>query len=367
MTSQAANDFLQVGVVGSGRIVERAHLVVLGEMPDVRVIGLVDSDGERAQEMARRFGIPVVCPGMDELLNLDLDVVLVACPNHLHAAMSIAALEAGAHVLCEKPMATSSAKAMAMAEAAEYSGRELMIGFTNRFRPEVVALADAIREGHLGEIVSIRCGWLRQSGIPGLGTWFTDSAQAGGGALTDLGSHMIDLALWLGGKQELLSASCVVDRKMNAQVEAAWYAPIGPLAAASGDVEVSARGFVILDGPLDVFVEVSWACAVPHDRTYIHLIGEKGSARLETVFGFSPSGHRPEYPLQIWVNGQPATQKIAGSADLLQPYRDQWRHFIDSLNAGRSLHSWLHDSLATVRVVEAMYQSANQTAADGAI
>ncbi|MFZ6027905.1 MAG: Gfo/Idh/MocA family protein [Chloroflexota bacterium] len=352
---------MRLGIVGAGRIVERAHLPVLAAMPDVHVAGLFDPDMERARELAQRFEIPNTCRSLDELLNLTLDAVLIACPNHLHAATSIAALEAGAHVLCEKPMATNSADAQAMAAACERHGRELMIGFTNRFRPEVVALEEAVRAGRLGTITGIRCGWLRRAGIPGIGTWFTDAGRSGGGALVDLGSHMVGLAVWLGGKHAIVTASCVTQTAYGDSESAGWYrsADTGP---GRCDVETGASGFVVLDGPLDLFVEVSWACAVPHDRTYLHVIGKRGVAKLETVFGFSPQGERPDYPLQMWLDGASKPEQAAGSTDLLQPYRDQWRCFLNGIQNGRSLRAWLQEDLAGVQVIEAMYRAAKQVA-----
>jgi predicted dehydrogenase len=352
----------RVGVIGAGRIVERVHLPFLLAMPQVAVVALCDPDRARAQALAERYGVPIACGNTEELFDLDLDVVLIACPNHLHAQMSIAALNAGCHVLCEKPMATRLDQAEAMVAAAERAGRELMIAFTNRFRPEVIALQQAIQAGLLGEIRAIRCGWLRRSGVPGANTWFTNRAESGGGVLTDLGSHMLDLAIWLGGQRHLRRACCVVDRSLAPGAQADWYAPINVERAGVSDVEISAHGFAIFDGPLDVLVEVSWACAVPYDQTYLHLTGTQGIARLETLFGFSPSGHRPEYPLRLWTSGEAEPRMIRGATDVFQPYHDQLTYFFDSIERGHSLRPWLYDSLATVQTITALYAAAEQPA-----
>jgi len=328
----------------------------------VALAAVYDPDGERAAELAARFEIPQVCDSVDALLSQRLDIVLVACPNHLHASMTVAALEAGAHVLCEKPMALNTAEAETMLAAMERTGRSLMIGFTNRFRPEVVALQQAVAQGRLGEITAIRCGWLRRAGVPGLGTWFTSTSRAGGGVLTDLGSHMLDLGLWLGDKHDLLTTCCVVDHAIRGGAQASWYTADSQ-SGGERNVEVSAAGMAVLAGPLNLFVEVSWDCAVPHDQTYLQLIGERGSARLETVFGFSPSGHRPAHPLTIWQSDQQAPELVAGADDLLQPYRDQWRFFVDTVRSGGDLRPWLRASRTTVQVIEAMYASAAQLAA----
>ena len=354
---------LRIGFIGAGRIVERVHLPILNAMPEVVVVGLYDQDLRRAQTLASEFSIPKVCRSLDELFGLGADIAVVACPNDLHAEMSVSALKANMHVLCEKPMATSVAGAKAMIEAAEHAGRELLIGSTNRFRPDIEALQKAIQEGKLGEIRTIRCGWLRRKGIPGIGTWFTSRAQAGGGVLTDLGSHMIDLAIWLGGRRRLISAQCALDRFCSDLDQASWYKESIPAAQGAAvrrnlDVEITASGFAIFEGPLNVFIEVSWSSAVPHDQTYLHVMGSQGMARLETLFGLSPQGRRPERPLQLWTDASSEPHMIEGPVDALQPYRSEWKFFINSLMNGHSLRPWLSDGLAMMELIEAFYKSA---------
>jgi predicted dehydrogenase len=353
------SNLLHVGVIGAGRIVERVHLPLLIKMPEIIVVGIFDPKEQQASALANLFGIPNVCRSLEELFGLNLDIALVACPNHLHAQSSIAALEANIHVLCEKPMATSYIEAKAMVESAMHSGRELMIAFSNRFRPETLALSKLIQEGKLGKITSIRCGWLRHKGVPGADTWFTNRAIAGGGVLIDLGSHLIDLALLLSGRPQLLSCtSCLIDQSVNANSQASWYLPTNATSEANCDVEISASAFAVFDGPLDLFIEVSWDRAVPQDITYLNVQGVYGLAQLETLFGLSPAGQRPERPLRIWIDNHSSVHEVAGSTSLLQPFQSQWEFFIRSISSGQSLRSQLQDSLATVQIVEAMYASA---------
>lgn len=353
----------RIGVIGVGRIVERAHIPILAQMPDVQITGLFDPDHNRATAIAQQQGIPRVCRSLEELLDLQLDIALVACPNFAHASASIAALEADIHVVCEKPMARTSAEARAMVEAAERAGRELLIAFPNRFRPEVLALQQAIQAERLGTINAIRAGWLRQQGVPGVGTWFTRREMAGGGALVDLGSHLIDLALWLSGQHKLLSACCLTEHAGSIPDQASWYQPDLTPSEAACDVEIRASGFAVLAGPVSLFVEAGWACAVPHDRTYLHVIGTHGSAQIETLFGFSPFGVRPQHPLQLWTSGEAQPTHVTGATDLLQPYRDQWDWFLQSLRNGRSLRHLLQENIATVQIIEAMYAAADHLAA----
>jgi predicted dehydrogenase len=361
MKERNGGDPFRIGVMGAGRICERVHLPLLAEMDNVVIGGIFDPDQHRARALSSLFNLPVVCRSASELLDLKLDAVLIACPNHLHAQMSIAALEAQKDVLCEKPMATRAADAEAMLNAAEASGRNLMIAYANRFRPEVVALYEAIQSKRLGEVKAIRCGWLRRNGVPGAGTWFTSREQSGGGVLTDLGSHLLDLVIWMCGRQRLRSASCVMDRQVDAHRQADWYLPENTGRDSNCDVETSATAFAVFDGPRDLFIEVSWACAVPYDRTYLEVIGDRGMARIDTLFGLSPNGLRPRHPLQIWADcEEEPTQPVAGSTDLLEPYRKQWEFFLKGVNNGYSSRSDLRDGLGMMRLIETMYDSARE-------
>lgn len=267
---------LRLGIIGAGHIVQQVHLPLLFQMPTITVEGLFDIDQSRNQELKKQYPEIKICQSLDELLDLHLEIVLVACPNYLHAPMSIAALKANAHVLCEKPMATTARDAQEMIEVANHTGKKLMIAFANRFRPEIIALKQAIHAGVLGEITAIRCGWLRQKGVPGIGTWFTQQKYAGGGALTDLGSHLIDLGLYLSGHHQMRHASAVLSRDVDAEDQAHWYTSHTLNGGASCNVEVSASGLVAFEGTFNVFVDVSWSCSVPNDYVYIHTFGKRG-------------------------------------------------------------------------------------------
>jgi oxidoreductase len=346
-------------VVGAGRIVERVHLPLLRERTDVDLACLYDPDRARAAELASALGVARACGSLDELADERLDVALVAAPNYVHAGTSARLLAAGVHVLCEKPMALSSSEARVLCAAAVRSERELMIAFPSRFRPEVVALREAVAQGSLGELRSVRCSWLRRGGVPG--SWFTSRALSGGGALTDLGSHLVDVALSLAGPRRVERACAVLDAGLDAAAHAGWYASAQP-ATGVGDVEVGARCLAVCDGGLDLSLEVSWAAAVPEDRTVIEVTGTRGSARLDTLFGLSPAGRRRARPLRLWCEGWPTARSLAGSLDVLQPYRALWAFFIDSLRGGRSLRPMLAEARAGVDVVAAWYAAAGRAA-----
>ncbi|WP_235439909.1 Gfo/Idh/MocA family protein [Paenibacillus sp. DMB20] len=158
---------LKLGVVGTGNIFRSAHLPAWLEHPEIEVVALCDVVQERAQKLADEHGIALVYTNYRELLRHgDIDAVDICTPNHYHSEVAVAALKAGIHVFCEKPDAVNPEKAEEMADAAAASGKVLMTMRNNRFTPASQYLKRYINEGHMGEIYTGRCGWLRRRGIP---------------------------------------------------------------------------------------------------------------------------------------------------------------------------------------------------------
>ena len=198
-----------------------------------------------------------------------LDVVSVATPNKLHMPLTVAALEAGCHVLCEKPMALSAAEAHKMLGAAERAARRLMINFSYRFNEQSQALKERVDAGELGEIYFGRTIWHRRRGLPRFGGWFGQKAISGGGPLIDLGVHRLDLALWLMGYPKPV------------WVMGGAYKPIASaLAQAQGveyDVEDLAVAMIRFENGAMLVVEASWAANVQErELMETRLLGTKG-------------------------------------------------------------------------------------------
>jgi predicted dehydrogenase len=265
----------------------RGHAPGYRAAPGVEVAALCDIKADRASAAAQELGIPKVYTDYREMLAQEkLDLVSVCSPNAFHAEMTIAALRAGAHVLCEKPMALTYADAQAMIAASREAGRSLTVGFHNRYRPEMRAVYDALRDGKLGKIYYAKASMLRRSGIPGYGSWFTNKDLAGGGALMDIGCHILDLALWMLGHPKPVSVS------------AATYAQFGPRAKGLGtwgsdhypagarfDVDDLATAFVRFEGGLTLTLEASWA-GHGTDGTRLQFFGAEGGIEYnDKLFG----------------------------------------------------------------------------------
>ncbi|MDP4085933.1 MAG: Gfo/Idh/MocA family oxidoreductase [Bacillota bacterium] len=196
---------LKIGVIGCGAIAERRHLPEYAFHQNVEIVAVCDINEDRVNEVAENYGAKAYTNFEELLSNSELDAVSVCLPNYLHAPVSIAALNAGVHVLCEKPMATSTEEAEAMIAAAEKNGKKLMIGHNQRFVPSHQKARQLIQSGEVGKIYSFRTafghggpeGW----SVDGKESWFFDKEKAFVGAMGDLGVHKTDLLRYLLGEE----------------------------------------------------------------------------------------------------------------------------------------------------------------------
>jgi predicted dehydrogenase len=192
---------IKIGVVGAGGML-KYHAAGF-RSAGAEIIAICDVNEEAAGKAAEREKIDRVFGGVGEMLRAcpELDAVSVIVPNKFHAPVTLQALKAGRHVFCEKPPATNARDVEAMASTAAKMKKTLMFNFNNRARPEAFAIMDYVRKGQVGRINSAQAKWIRRTGIPGFGGWFTTRAVSGGGPLIDL-LHMLDLALYFMGYPE---------------------------------------------------------------------------------------------------------------------------------------------------------------------
>jgi UDP-N-acetylglucosamine 3-dehydrogenase len=192
---------LRVAVIGCGAIAQRRHIPEYAENEHVELVAFSDPNSERAEEMAKRYGGKAFKDHDELLKEIKPDAVSVCTPNVTHAPISIAAAKAGAHVLVEKPMATSDEEAEQMIQAAKEAGVILMVGHNQRFMPPHVKAKEILQSGKLGKVISFRTsfghpgpeGW----SLDGRDSWFFRKEEAAMGAMGDLGVHKADLIRWL--------------------------------------------------------------------------------------------------------------------------------------------------------------------------
>jgi predicted dehydrogenase len=173
---------IRLGFIGAGGI-SRFHMAAAAKLADrVTLQAVCDINETAAEEKAEKYGIRFVYTDYKDLLaSPDIDAVIITLPNFLHAKVSVEALEAGKHVLCEKPMVTNAAEAHAVIRAWDQSGKQFMVSMNNRFRKAAQWIHHYVQSGKLGKVYYAKTGWIRRRGIPVWGTWFFDKNLSGGG------------------------------------------------------------------------------------------------------------------------------------------------------------------------------------------
>lgn len=249
----------RIGIVGCGGIANGKHLPSLKKLDNVEVVAFCDIVVERAEKAAREYGAEgaqVYSDYRELLKDQSLDIVHVLTPNDFHAEVTIAALEADKHVMCEKPMAKTAADARRMVEAAKRTGKKLTIGYNNRFRPDSLHLKKLVEEGQLGDIYFAKAHAIRRRAVP---TWgvFLDEEKQGGGPLIDIGTHALDLTLWMMNnyKPKVVLGTKYHELSQRENAANAW----GPWDPAKFTVEDSAFGMVVMENGATVMLESSWA------------------------------------------------------------------------------------------------------------
>jgi len=286
---------LQIGIIGCGGIATSKHLPALSLLGDLcELTAFCDVREARAAEAAAKYGVPGAKVHTDYrqlLADGSLDAVHVLTPNNAHAPITVAAFEAGKHVLVEKPMAATSSDALKMVAAAEKSGKKFTVGYQNRWRTEIQTLKSACQTGQLGEIYFAKAHAIRRKAVP---TWgvFQDKAQQGGGPLIDIGTHALDLTLWMMDNWKPKRVTGSVFAKLTDQTDGNLW---GPWDTKKFEVEDSAFGFIQMENGATVYLEASWILNMIHPReAATTLCGTKGGAEIlhnnELVFNRATHG-----------------------------------------------------------------------------
>jgi predicted dehydrogenase len=346
---------VRVGVIGVGWAGQR-HLAAYHALDEVQVVALAGLEEPARSALAGKYGIERHVARWEELLELDgIDAVSVAVPTFLHAPISIAALERGLHVLSEKPIARNEAEAHSMVEAARAAGRVLEVGFNHRERGDIYKLKDVIDAGRLGTPYYAKAWWLRRSGIPGLGSWFTSAALSGGGPLVDVGVHLLDYSLFLLGNPAVTAVSASTYDLLAS--DGFGFNPDSTKTSVAGstgfDVEDLATVFIRLQDGGTLLVEASWAAhRADGDEFGITIYGTKGGAEL-LVENYAPSGS-----LRIFTDdgGVPSETRLTARPG--GGHKAVVERFLTKIRSGR-WHE--HDGTAAIelaRIVDACYRSA---------
>ncbi|MBQ6789718.1 MAG: Gfo/Idh/MocA family oxidoreductase [Clostridia bacterium] len=250
---------VRVGIIGCGGIANGKHMPGLKNVKEAEMVAFCDLIIERAEKAAKEYGTPdakVYVDYKEMLEDKTIDVVHVCTPNRAHSFITVDALEAGKHVMCEKPMAINSVEALKMIDAAKRTGKKLTIGYQNRQRNDAQYLKNEALAGTFGDIYYARAIALRRRAVP---TWgvFLNEYEQGGGPLIDIGTHALDLSLWTMDNYKPKYCVGSVYHKLNDQTETAN--AFGDWDPEKFTVEDCAFGFVVMENGATISVESSWA------------------------------------------------------------------------------------------------------------
>jgi predicted dehydrogenase len=346
---------LRVGVIGVGWAGQQ-HLAAYHAREDAQIVALAGLEEPVRSKLAAKYAIEHDVASWEELIALgDLDAVSVAVPTFLHAPITIAALERGIHVLCEKPIARNAAEADAMVQAARAAGRVLDVAFNHRQRGDIQKLKSVIDEGALGRPYYAKAWWLRRTGIPTIGSWFTRADLAGGGPLVDIGVHVLDYSLFLLGNPEVRAVSAstydlLASRGFGSSPDSK---KTGATDAKTFDVEDLASVFIRLADGGTLLVEASWAAhRRDGDEFGITLYGTDGGAEL-IVDDYAPRGD-----LQLFGDDGGAAVSTKVPVKPGRAHKAVVEQFVDKVRAGDFGRHDGSGAAALARVVDACYLSA---------
>lgn len=341
---------IKVAVIGTGNI-SREHIGAYLKNPNVELYAFCDIREPQLKLMGETYGVTRLYTDKDVMLKElpEIDAVSVCTWNSQHAPCTIAALKAGKHVLCEKPMATSAAEAMEMKKAAEESGKLLMIGFVRRYGNDADILQDFIKNDYFGELYYAKATYLRRNGSPG--GWFGDKSRSAGGPLIDLGVHVIDLTRYLLGNPKPVSVYGATFHKLGDRrgiKDKRGYTASSAVGDEPFDVEDFASAMIRYDNGAVVSVEASFSLNIQKDEGKIQLFGTKAGAMID-----------PEVSLFTELNGYMSNvsfnTQTALSFDGL--FGNEINHFVSCVQDGIACKSPAEDGITLMKILDAIYES----------
>jgi len=333
---------LRVGIIGAGGIARAAHMPGYQAQSNVDVVAVCDVVPGKAAEFAAEFDIPSAYESHIEMLAKErLEAVSVCTPNAFHKATTIDALEAGLHVLCEKPIAMNLAEGQAMVDTAKRAGRILQIGLHWRFQSESQVLKRYVDAGDLGDIYYGEATYWRRRGIPGWGV-FTQKRLQGGGALIDIGVHTLDHTMWLMGSPKPVSVmgSSYAAFGKRQDVVSIW----DHWDAAKFDVDDAAFAMVRFDNQATLMLRATWAANVERSGGETRILGTEGGAFMS--------------PLKIFTEAHGTLVDVApASLPKVQAHTKEIEHFVACIREGTPNIVVPEQVLDVQAVIDAIYES----------
>ncbi len=344
---------IKVAVIGCGCIANGAHIPAYMNNSDVEIKYFCDIIPERAEEAVAKNGCGIAVTDYHEVLaDPEVDAVSVCTPNRAHPVITMDALRAGKHVLCEKPAARTYAEALEMQKVQHETGKVLNIGVVNRFNTAVNEIRKRIAAGELGNVYHIYVSFRAHRSIPGLGGAFTTKEIAGGGALIDWGVHYLDIVMYCTGDPKPVTVSgqafsvLGVDMK-NYVYNGMWSENTKDLNG-TYDVDDSVTGFVRTEGPT-ITLNGAWAQNIGIPEAYIDFLGDKAGIRLNYGGNFTIWGTKDG---QLWQD-TPEYESV-------HMFQEEIDSFVRCVQTGDRNAAHIDQAIITARMMQAIYDSSEQ-------
>ncbi len=341
---------LKVGVIGVGNI-SSTHIEGYLQNPACELYAFCDINPATLKEKGEKYGVTRLYESCDRMLAElpELDAVSVCTWNNAHAPCTIAALNAGKHVFCEKPMAMNATEAEKMRAAAEKAGKVLGVGFVRRFGNDADLARALVEDGKMGEIYYAKANYIRRHGNPG--GWFSDKSRSGGGPLIDLGVHVIDLVRYIAGNPKPVSVYGATFRKLDRSMikDTRGYVVTGSdIRKDVCDVEDLAAAMIRFENGCVLTVETSYSLNTDRDTGRVEIFGTKGGIIIDPDLSFHS------------VLEDRMTDVIFPSSTAFNgtEYAKEIDNFVSAILHGTPLRAPAEDGIQLMRILDAVYESA---------
>tara|TARA_B100000035_G_scaffold225195_1_gene193669 strand:- start:3561 stop:4646 length:1086 start_codon:yes stop_codon:yes gene_type:complete len=348
----------KIGIIGAGGMLQ--YHAAGFRAGGAELIAICDMNETAAKSAAAEYEVPHVFSDSAKMLSelSDLDAISIITPNRTHRPLAIQALEAGKHVFCEKPPALNATEVNEMKLASEQAGKTLMFNFNNRARPESYALRKYIEAGEVGQINSAQAKWIRRTGIPGFGGWFTNKEMSGGGPLIDL-LHMVDLALFYMDypKPSNVLAQTFNDFIENKDFKGPWGIP--DVADGVTDVESAAHGFVTFETGQVLSFQISWAEMNKREEVSVTFQGKKAGGMIRRLFGADGLDETAIDDCELYVqeHGRSVNRSIITEANEDMGRIRSAENFVRSISNEEAPLNTPDQALALMKIIDATYAS----------
>ncbi len=342
-----------VAIIGCGRIAKNAHLPALSKMDNVRIKYACDILPEKAEALKEQFPKieNVISDYQVAIEDKEVEALFVLTPNYAHYTITMDALRAGKHVMCEKPITVNYALSCEMAKEAEKQGKMLNIGVCNRHNKSVELIEQMNRSGELGNIYHVVCSFRSTRSIPGLGGAFTNKSQSGGGVLIDGGIHFLDLILYILGDAKLKNVTCDTYCEMAKDMKSykytdMWAEDTSDIENGVNDVDDFVTGYIRTD-KASISFNGAWAQNLDKGEMYVDFLGDKKGIRLYYQGMF-----------EIY-DGSTLLTKMTDH-EIPDQYLEEDIAFIDSIATGVKDKNHIDRILESAKLLDALYESAEK-------